>query len=129
MPQATSKRPYLLRAMHAWMSDNGLTPYIIVDAEAEGLAVPEPYVADGRIVLNVSAAATRDLIFGHQAVRFEARFGGVAHRLEVPVPAVIGIYARETGQGMIFADDQPAPDTDMPGGGKAPGRPALKVVK
>ena len=129
MPEPTPKRPYLICAMHEWMTDNGLTPHIVVDADAEGLNVPEQYVTDGKIVFNVSYAATRDLLFDNRFVRFEARFEGVNQQIEVPVLAVIGIYARETGQGMIFADEEPPPTTETPGGGDAPGRPALKVVK
>ena len=129
MAETTPKRPYLIRAMHEWMTDNGLTPHIVVDAEAEGLTVPDQYITDGKIVLNVSYAATRDLAFDNDAVRFEARFAGVNHAIEVPALAVIGIYARETGQGMIFTDEEPPPTTETPGGGDTPGRPALKVVK
>jgi len=128
MSEATPKRPYLIRAMHEWMTDNGLTPHIVVDAAADGLTVPEQYITDGKIVLNVSYAATRDLVCGNDSVTFEARFEGVNHRVEVPALAVIGIYARETGQGMIFTDEEPPPSTETPGG-NASGRPALKVVK
>ncbi|HEY5568608.1 MAG TPA: ClpXP protease specificity-enhancing factor [Gammaproteobacteria bacterium] len=129
MPRTTKQRPYLIRAMHEWMIDNGLTPHIVADASVEGLAVPPEHVKDGKIVLNVSYAATRGLTLGNDEIVFEARFNGVALELSVPVPAVLGIYARETGQGMIFsAEDSPPPDS---GGGPAPpaGRPSLKVVK
>lgn len=129
MPEVTPKRPYLIRAMHEWMTDNALTPHIVVDAATDGLAVPEQYISDGKIVLNVSYAATRDLVFGNDSVEFQARFEGVNHQIEIPALAVIGIYARETGQGMIFTDEQPPPTTETPGGGDTPGRPALKVVK
>ena len=115
--------------MHEWMMDNDLTPHIVVDAEAEGLAVPNQYIIDGKIVLNVSYAATRELAFDNDAVRFEARFSGVNHEIEVPALAVMGIYARETGQGMIFTDEEPSPNTEMLGGGDTSARPALKVVK
>ena len=129
MPRTTKQRPYLIRAMHEWMIDNGLTPHIVADASVEGLAVPPEHVKDGKIVLNVSYAATRGLTLGNDEIVFEARFNGVALELSVPVPAVLGIYARETGQGMIFsAEDSPPPDS---GGGPPPpaGRPSLKVVK
>lgn len=114
--------------MHEWMADSGLTPHLVVDAKHGGVEVPEGHVTDGKIVLNVSHAATRDLMLGNDAVTFEARFGGVPRRVVVPVEAVLGIYARETGQGMIFGEEQPPTD----GGGPAPGgddRPKLKVVK
>ncbi len=128
MPPVTPRRPYLIRAMHEWMTDNGLTPHLVVDAGADGLTVPEQYVADGKIILNVSYAATRGLTLDTDSVSFEARFGGVNHQIDVPALAVMGIYARETGQGMIFADEEPPPPTATPGG-DTPGRPALKVVK
>ncbi len=138
--------------MHEWMSDNGLTPHIVVDAGVHGVMVPAEHVADGRIVLNVSLAATRALTMSNDDVSFEARFGGVARQLYIPVPAVLGIYARETGQGMVFTDADPTDPTDpgaergeatsndgngpddggdgVGGGAKKPGgRPRLKVVK
>lgn len=129
MPEVAPKRPYLIRAMHEWMTDNGLTPHIVVDAAADGLTVPEQYVTDGKIVLNVSYAATRDLVMDNHSVQFGARFEGVNHQIRVPALGVIGIYARETGQGMIFTDEEPPPSTKTPGDGSAPSRPALKVVK
>jgi stringent starvation protein B len=130
MTQVKSKRPYLIRAMHAWMTDNGLTPYVVVNADAQGLLVPEQYISDGKIVLNVSYSATRDLDFAADRLSFEARFHGVAQRVDVPSSAVIGIYAQETGQGMIFTDDDSLPlGTDEPRDSKLPGRPTLKVVK
>lgn len=125
--RTTKQRPYLIRAMHEWMIDNGLTPHIVADATAEGLQVPVEHVKDGKIVLNVSHEATRRLVLGNDEIQFEARFNGVPRQLHVPVQAVLGIYARETGQGMVFsAEDAPTPD----GGGDAPpARPSLKVVK
>ncbi|HET7131810.1 MAG TPA: ClpXP protease specificity-enhancing factor [Gammaproteobacteria bacterium] len=135
----TSQRPYLLRAMHEWMVDNGLTPHLIVAAR-DGLELPAEHVKDGKIVLNVSYAATRDLALGNAMITFETRFGGVPRRLALPIDAVLGIYARENGQGMLFPDepapDAPPPSSDTPppsGSAPAPsgdgGRPKLKVVK
>ena len=121
--------------MHEWMLDNGFTPHLVVDAKHEGVLVPEGHVKDGKIVLNVSPSATRALSLGNDFVSFEARFGGVSQQLEIPVAAVLGIYARETGQGMIFAEDDSAPTTPDGGGPTAPTpsggdrRPKLKVVK
>ena len=129
MSEVTSKRPYLIRAMHEWMTDNGLTPHIVADAEADGLTVPDRYVSDGKIILNVSYAATRALSLDNHGVCFLARFDGVNHRVEVPALAVMGIYARETGQGMMFTDEESPPNSETPGNGNAPGRPTLKVVK
>lgn len=132
------RRPYLLRALHEWITDSGETPHIVVDAGGEGVAVPRQYVKDGKIVLNVSLSATQMLKLGNDAVSFEARFGGVSFGVLVPVRAILGIYARETGQGMIFPEGDADPDpTDGPptpaaGGTPAPTpskRPKLQVVK
>jgi len=121
--------------MHEWMLDNGFTPHLVVDAKREGVRVPTGHVKEGKIVLNVSPSATRALVLGNDVVTFEARFGGVSEQLVVPVGAVLGIYARETGQGMIFGeDDAPVstPENDEPsppppaGGAR---RAKLKVVK
>ena len=116
----TSRRPYLLRAMHEWMTDNGQTPHLVVDAAVEGVVVPRQYVRDGKIVLNASYTATAGLQIKNDEVSFSARFERTPFEVSVPVHAVLGIYARETGQGMIFSDDEPAPK---------PRRPRLKVVK
>jgi stringent starvation protein B len=124
--------------MHQWMLDSGYTPHIVVDARREGVRVPEAHVKDGRIVLNVSLTATRGLELGNDAVTFEARFGGVPQRIYVPVGAVLGIYARETGQGMVFGEDDspppsppppPQPDDTGPSPAGTDRRAKLKVVK
>jgi len=130
--------------MHEWMVDNGFTPHLVVDARRDGVQVPTEHVKDGKIVLNVSHSATRALNLGNESVRFETRFGGVPRQLEIPVDAVLGIYARETGQGMIFGDDDSAPGgpgapaptpPSAPAGGAAatPARarkaPKLTVIK
>ena len=139
MPEL-SRRPYLLRAMHEWMVDCGYTPHLIVDAQPEGVQVPREFVKDGRIVLNVSASATQALMIGPDTVEFNARFGGTSRHVRVPVAAVLGIYARETGQGMVFNEDAgPEPPTggDRPSEGTevAAAKPdksrraKLKVVK
>jgi stringent starvation protein B len=127
-PRKTKQRPYLIRAMHEWMMDNGFTPHIVADATVAGLKIPSGHVKEGKIVLNVSHSATRGLVLGNDAIGFEARFDGVAQQVSVPVHAVLGIYARETGQGMVFsAEDSPEPPADAPPSG--PSRPTLKVVK
>ncbi len=132
-PPQSSRRPYLVRAMHEWMSDNGQTPHLVVDATLEGVEVPSAYVKDGRIVLNVSWSATQSLRLGNDFIEFSARFGGVPHSVRVPVAAVAGIYARETGQGMLFqGDDSPPPEPTAPNGGSTSDtgkRPKLRVVK
>jgi len=131
----TSSRPYLIRAIWQWISDNGLTPHLLVNTGREGVEVPAEFVQDGRIVLNVSASAVRDLDLGDDWISFSARFGGTPRSILVPVPAVLGIYARENGQGMAFPDGpdgQPPADGDDGDGAEPPrpgGRPSLKVVK
>ena len=100
--QSLPRRPYLLRAMHQWMSDSGMTPHVLVDTYLQGVDVPKAYVRDGRIVLNISLNATRHLDLGNDLISFEARFGGVPRLVRVPLAAVLSIYARETGEGMVF---------------------------
>ena len=131
------KRPYLLRAMHQWISDCGNTPHVIVDAERAGPQIPKAYVKDGKIVLNLSFTATQRLKLGNADVEFDARFSGVVHHVTFPVAAVMGIYARETGEGMVFSDQDLGPEPPRPtsteegAGNTAPARtrPQLKVVK
>jgi len=100
-----SKRPYLLRAMHEWMVDNHHTPHIVVDATHDGVAVPREHIKDGKIILNISETAAHNLKLTNDSVSFRARFGGVPFDVWVPIRSVLGIYARETGQGMIFSHD------------------------
>lgn len=128
----TSRRPYLLRAMHEWMTDNGQTPHLVVDAGIDGVTVPRQYVRDGKIVLNVSYSATAGLLIKNDLVTFSARFGGTPFEVRLPIAAVLGVYARETGQGMIFSDEDagpPVPPTPPKPAGDEPKRPLLKVVK
>jgi stringent starvation protein B len=155
----TSTRPYLIRALHEWCTDNGLTPYIAVLVDDTVLA-PREYVQNGEIVLNIGSEATGALKLGNEFVEFKARFGGVPREIMVPVDHILAIYARETGQGMAFPvavpaaasepDAEPAASTPrnpiqlVPQGGagddddappdpssppKQRKRPALKVVK
>lgn len=135
----TSSRPYLIRALYEWIVDNDCTPHLLVNAEHSGVRVPEGFASDGQIVLNVAPSAVRHLEMDNQAVSFEGRFGGVPHSLHVPAAAVMAIYARENGQGMVF-EAEPAPPDETPssdGSGEAihstrppsASRPSLKVVK
>ena len=121
-PAALSRRPYLLRAMHEWMGDAGFTPHIIVDAARAGVEVPGAYIKDGKIVLNVSVNATQHLQLLNHGIEFDARFAGVVHRVRVPMTAVLGIYARETGEGMVFNENEP--EAPPPGDAAAPAAPA-----
>jgi stringent starvation protein B len=119
---ASAQRPYLLRAMHEWMTDNALTPHIVVDATVADLNLSPEHIRDNKVVLNVSYAATRGLVIGNEAVSFEARFNGVPTALHVSVDAVLGIYARENGQGMVFSEQSgPSGDDSGPGGGPGTG--------
>lgn len=121
-----SKRPYLLRAMHEWMSDNGLTPQVVIDVNFSGANLPSEHIKEDRMILNVSYQATQDLTLGNDYLDFEARFSGQPRRITVPIDHVVGIYARETGQGMIFTDDQSDGETPPDGSGDGP---KLRVVK
>jgi stringent starvation protein B len=135
MANVLPKRPYLLRAMHQWITDCGNTPHVIVDAERGGAEVPQSYVKDGKIVLNLSLTATQRLKLGNDEVEFDARFAGVIHHVRFPVSAVMGIYARETGEGMVFSEQDLGPPgpprrpTAAEEGGGGSRRPQLKVVK
>ena len=130
----SSNRPYLIRAMYEWISDNGMTPHLLVDAAAPGVQVPSQAIKDGRVVLNVAGRAVANLELGNEWIRFKARFAGVGHEVEVPIPAVQAIYAQESGQGMMLPhEDGPQPPGDGGDGGDpkgdAPRRPHLRVVK
>lgn len=125
----TPRRPYLIRALYEWILDNQLTPYILVDATQEGVRVPEQFIQNGKIVLNIAPRSVEGLIMGNEALQFSARFSGVPHSLLVPAPAVLAIYARENGQGMVFADegDQPPEPTPPEPPSERPSH--LKLVK
>ncbi len=129
-----SRKPYFLRAMHQWITDSGATPYIVVDANLEGVEIPPGYAQDGKIVLNVSYSATQHLDIGAERLEFDARFGGVSRRVRVPLAAVLAVYASENGQGMLFDTEEeaaapaaPASEPTKPDGG--PKKPSLKVIK
>ena len=116
--QGTSTRPYLIRALHDWCTDNGFTPYVAVFVDA-GVQVPMEYVKNNEIVLNVGFEATSGLKLGNEFIEFKARFGGVAREIVVPIDHVVAIYARENGQGMAFP---------MPTGEATDGAPAAQSV-
>lgn len=122
------REPYLLRAVYQWILDNGCTPYLLVDANHAGVRVPPEHVKDGKIVLNIAPQAVSDLELGDDRVHFSARFGGVPEFLQVPVRAVVAIYARENSQGLMFDHPEPEePEPEPPGSG--PNGPKLRVVK
>ena len=130
-------RPYLLNALYSWIVDSDCTPHILVNAVYEGVQVPTQFVQDGQIILNVSPSAVQSLHMDADGVSFSARFGGTPYQIFAPMAAVLGIYARENGQGMVFEDeyesvsavrdkdDDPPPEPPS----SPSGRPSLKVVK
>lgn len=126
-----STRPYLIRAIYEWCIDSGLTPYLAVRVNDQ-TEVPMAYVKDGEIVLNLSAGAVRNLEMGNELITCSGRFGGASFDLMVPVEAVIGIFAKETGQGLVFQGPEPkhpsTPDDDA-GNKPVAKRPQLKIVK
>ena len=128
----SSNRPYLIRALYEWLVDNDLTPHLVVAADREHVVVPGQYVKDERIILNVAPSAVQKLELGNELISFSARFGGVPTKVRVPPSAVLGIYARENGQGMLFPDEElsdadgSGTDGDPP---SPPDRPTLRVIK
>lgn len=139
-----SSRPYLLRAIHEWIVDNDCTPYLLVNAAAPGVVAPSEYVENEKIILNISPTAAHNLVLGDEEVIFNARFGGRPMDVVAPVEAVLAIYARENGQGMLFTDEAVAdegtaeaveessgeesvePGSDSDSGAR---RPHLRVIK
>jgi stringent starvation protein B len=146
----TTHRPYLVRALNEWILDNDCTPYILVNAYEKGVEVPQNYVKDGQIVLNISPIAVQGLVITNAGIEFNGRFGGIPTHVYVPTSAVLGIYAKENGQGMIFdredMPEPPVPPEPVPGPtltvagekssegesgrkGKRASKPSLRVVK
>jgi len=130
----TSSRPYLLRAIYEWIVDNGLTPYLLVNASVENVVVPTEFVSNGKIILNVAPAAVKDLEIGNDEVHFNARLSGNPMYVCVPMDAAMAIYAKENGRGMVFTDDSDMPpDPDNTGGDDDKAlkskQPTLRVVK
>ncbi len=125
----TSSRPYLIRALYQWIVDNGVTPYILVDAAFDGVNVPSQYIQDHKIVLNIAPMAVRSLTLGDDEITFNARFSGQPTDIHVPTEAVLAIYARENGQGMMFTDEPQSPQGPDGGGSGGDDKPRLRVVK
>lgn len=133
----TSNRPYLLRAVYEWISDNGLTPYLLIDAKQSGVQVPAYTIKDGQVVLNVAMRAVSELELGSEKVSFMARFKGVSQQIRIPISAVLAIYAQENGQGMMFPPESGPVSTprnvesttsESPQSPQRKG-PALRIVK
>jgi stringent starvation protein B len=125
-----STKPYLIRAIYDWCIDHGLTPYLAVRVD-ERTSVPMSYVKNGEIVLNLGPSAVQSLQMGNDDINFSARFGGAPHEIYIPIAAVVGIFAHETGQGLVFQGQEPelSPPEDGGGGGATGGKPHLRVVK
>lgn len=134
-----SSRPYLLRAFFEWILDNDLTPYLVVKADVEGVFVPKEYVEEGRIILNISPDAVKNLLITNDHLEFNARFGGVAQDIYAPMHAITAVYAKENGRGMVFKDDDDDDEDGGDGGGgghtssknksSKTGKPTLTIVK
>ena len=136
----TSSRPYIVQALHEWIIDNNLTPYLLVSAHHDGVMIPARYIDNGKIVLNVNPMAVNALVMDKSHIEFEARFRGIVEHVYVPMQAVMAIYAKENGRGMSFDEDDgdippppPTKDDDDSGstgkGGRSGGRGHLTVVK
>ena len=129
-----STKPYLIRAIYDWCADSGLTPYLAVRVD-EQTQVPTAYIKDGEIVLNLSMDAVRNLQMGNDEITCGGRFGGVPHQIIVPISSVIGIFAKETGQGLVFQGQESTPTPPSATGGNkpsespAPAKSHLRVVK
>lgn len=128
-----SRRPYLIRAIYEWAMDNGYTPHMLVAADYPGVIVPREHVQEGRITLNISAMAVQNLDLKSDPIWFSARFSGSPFDVQVPPGAVLAVFARENGEGIVFGEIEPptprgdAPATDA--SSKPSGKPRLRIVK
>ncbi len=132
MSDMSPNRPYLIRAIHEWICDNGLTTDLAVNTSYPGVEVPQDFVQDGQIVLNIAPRAVTQFIAGNDEITFSARFGGMPMTIRVPVNAVVAVFARENGQGMAFdpAETPPEPTPPEPEKDDSKGKVShLKVVK
>jgi len=123
-----SSRPYLMRAMYEWIVDNNLTPYLLVSAGEPDVQVPVEHVNNGKIILNVDPNAVQDMDMSGTEISFSARFSGKPTQVRTPISAVLAIYARENGRGMVFNDDDESPPDPTEEGDK-PAMPSLRIVK
>lgn len=124
----TSLKPYLIRSIYEWIVDNDLTPHLLVDAENSNAILPQQFIEDGKIILNIRPQAIQGLILGNNEVQFSARFSGKPMNIVAPVTAIMAIYAKENGKGMIFDQEDEEPESTPPEN-KTPKRPSLRVVK
>lgn len=125
----TPTRPYLIRAIYQWAQDNNLTPHILVDTTIKNVDVPEAFIEDDKIILNIAAGAVNNLSLGDEAIGFSARFAGVAREIFVPTAAVRAVYARENGVGIVLPDEPEHEDAAALESSRGPKGPHLKVIK
>ncbi len=123
----TSSRPYLIRALYEWIVDNDMTPHVLVRADVPETQIPTQFVENGKIVLNIGPSAVQGLVMDNSAIAFSARFGGVAMQVYAPIAAILAIYARENGRGMVFSEEEGEPPPEPPE--DEPKKPALRLVK
>jgi stringent starvation protein B len=122
-------KPYLIRSVYEWILDNDLTPHLLVDATHPDALLPEAFVDDGKIVLNIRPAAVHGLLLGNEAVEFKTRFSGRPMQIVAPIAAIMAIYAKENGRGMMFDKNDEDNDDTPPPVKKPPARPQLRIVK
>ena len=126
----TSNKPYLVRALNEWILDNQLTPFLLVDASVKGVEVPEQHIKDGKIILNILPSAVQKIAFENEWIYFSARFGGQPFMINIPISAVLAIYAKENGRGMMFAEEEAlaveTAEVEQKGSSK---KPVLTVIK
>lgn len=129
----TSNRPYLIRALYEWILDNDQTPYLLINAEHGNIVVPQHFIEDGKIILNIAPQAVQGLELGNEWILFSARFSGSKFDIQIPVSAIIAIYAKENGQGMIFPQEEdrnePHQQNDESNDAKTAKSPHLTIVK
>jgi stringent starvation protein B len=125
----TPLKPYLIRSIYEWIIDNKLTPHLLVNAENSRAVLPQQFIEDGKIVLNIRPEAVQGLTLGNEEIQFNARFSGKPMQIVAPIAAVMAIYAKENGKGMIFDQEDEESDTPPPPDNRPPTRPALRVVK
>jgi len=126
----TSLKPYLIRSIYEWIIDNQLTPHLLVDADTPEATLPQDYIEDGKIVLNLRPEAIQGLTLGNEEIQFNARFSGTAMHIIAPTSAVLAIYAKENGKGMMFDPEEYDDETPPPAPeDKKPSRPHLRIVK
>lgn len=134
---SASRRPYLIRAIYDWSVDNGLTPHVLVAADEPSVEMPRDTMREGKVALNIAPSAVRDIMFGDDSLSFKARFSGRSFSVNVPTRAVLAVYARENGEGIVFGDIESPEPPDSPDGGPDKGaetpspkpHPHLRVVK